>query len=255
MTQDIFDKLSETHHQDFSNLFNNENWVSRHVRGRHSQSQPSFIKPAVHFVGPGSEPSPRPSSSSSSGQPGGPGPMPTYLYLFLPYLHFDTYKHVIRRRSILNRRMAHGRARPVPEDVAALDSLELRMIWQYIGQDPPMNGRRTLDQFGYPSLKDTTARDDDQMLYKLTKEEKPWSPPIFLADDHPMVGSLVKEYSSGTKLLHEMVEKEKAHAAAEESANEDEAELRDGNLLMVDQLWLWAIDTSKSLTVFGHRLR
>lgn len=149
----------------------------------------------------------------------------------------------------MNRRLAQGRARPVPKDVAALDSLELRMVWQYLGQDPPLNGRRTLDQFGYPSLKDTTARDDDQMLYKLTKEEKSWPPSVFLAEDHPMVASLVKQYSSGTKLLHEMIEKEKEHAAADESENEAEAELRDGKLLMVDQLWLWAIDTSKSPTL------
>lgn len=148
----------------------------------------------------------------------------------------------------MSRRLAHGRARPVPEDVAALDSLELRMMWQYFGQDPPLNGRRTLDQFGYPSLKETIARDDDQMLYKLTKEEKPWSQPVrYLTEDHPMVSSLVKEYSFGTKILHEMIDKEKEHVAAEESENEIEAELRDGNVLMVDQLWLWAIDTSKSL--------
>lgn len=146
----------------------------------------------------------------------------------------------------MTRRLAHGRARPVPEDIAALDSLELRMIWEYLGHDPPLNCRRTLDQFGYPFLKDTYARDDDQMLYKLTKEEKPHEPSVYPTGDTKMVGSLVKEYSFGTQLLHEAIEKEKEHAAAEESENEVEAELRDGNLLMVDQLWLWAIDTSKS---------
>jgi hypothetical protein len=48
--QDIFEKLSETHGQNFSRLFNNENWVSRHVQGRHSQSQPSFVRPACNFI-------------------------------------------------------------------------------------------------------------------------------------------------------------------------------------------------------------
>ena len=64
----------------------------------------------------------------------------------------------------------HGRTRPVPRDIAELESLESRVIWEYIGHDPPLNARRTLDQYGYPSLRDTYARDDDQMLYKLTKE-------------------------------------------------------------------------------------
>jgi len=44
------------------------------------------------------------------------------------------------------------------------------VIWQFLGHDPPINCRRTLDQFGYPSLLDTRARDDDQMLYKMTKQ-------------------------------------------------------------------------------------
>lgn len=242
--QEIFDKLSETHKQNFSKLFNNENWVSRHIQGRHSQSQPSFVKPAVHFISPDSAQSPRP--SHSSGPPGNTDPSPTYLYLYLPYLHFDTYRHMVRRRNIITRRLAHGRARPVPKDIADLDSLELRMIWEYLGYDPPLNSRRTLDQFGYPSLKDTYARDDDQMLYKLTKEEKPRQPPASFDGDIQAVESLVERYSIGTKLLHEVIEKEKEHAILEDSEHEMESDLRDGNLLMVDQLWLWAVDTSES---------
>lgn len=192
----------------------------------------------------GATPSPR--LSSSSRQSSDPGLTPTYLYVYLPYLHFDTYRHVIQRRKVLNRRLAHGRAIPVPREVADLDSLELRVLWENLGHDPPLNDRRTLDQFGYPSLKETNARDDDQMLYKLTKEDKFRAPIKRLAED-PHVATLVKSYSSGTKMLHEMVEKEQEHAQLRESENEAEAEaeLRDGNLLMVDQLWLWAIDTSE----------
>lgn len=241
LTQDMFDKLSETHHQDFSKLFNNENWVSKHVQGRHSQSQPSFIRPAVHYFSPDSAPSPR--LSHTSPKPNA-GPSPTYLYLYLPYLHFDTYRHIIRCRNIMTRRLAHGRSRPVPEDIASLDSLELRMMWEYLGHDPPLNCRRTLDQFGYPSLKDTYARDDDQMLYKLTKKDTPRH--SFVGKtwrDDESIKSLVERYSVGTKLLHETIEKEKV-VAASESDSDHEEELRDGNLLMVDQLWLWAIDTS-----------
>lgn len=238
--------------QDFSKLFNNENWVSKHVQGRHSQSQPSFVRPAVHYFSPDSVPSPRLSHSSPKLNA---GPSPTYLYVYLPYLHFDTYKQIIKRRNIMTRRLAHGRSRPVPEDIANLESLESRMIWEYVGHDPPLNCRRTLDQFGYPSLRDTYARDDDQMLYKLTKKEAPRRP--FLGktwSDDQSIKSLVERYSVGTKLLHEVIEKEK-EVAASESDSEHEEELRDGNLLMVDQLWLWAIDTSKpSGFLFGDHV-
>lgn len=248
--KDIFDKLSETHNQDFSKLINNENWVSRHVQGRHSRSQPSFIKPAFNYISGDSIPSPRPAHSSP--------PLtrsttsPTYLSLYFPYLHFETYRHIIRRRGLITRRLAHGRARPVPADIAALDSLELRMLWEYIGHDPPLNSRRTLDQFGYPSLKDTDARDDDQMLYKLTKEDKMRSPPppVMVPGG---AAKIEREYSFGTRLLHEMIEREKEHVAAEEEYGESEIELRDGNLLMVDQLWLWAIDTTTLTTFFPKR--
>jgi hypothetical protein len=235
--------LSETQHQNFSKLFNNENWVSKHVRGRHSKLQPSFVKAAVNYISAESAPSPRPSHSSI--QPAISGNIPTCLYLYLPYLHFDTYKHIIRRRNLIARRLAHGRARPVPKDIADLKSPELRMIWEYVGHDPPLNYRRTLDQFGSPSLKDTKARDDDQMLYKLTKEGNPHPPPAALTvGQKPGVSYVEREYSFGTKLLHEAIEK---HAA--DSDNEVEPDIRDGNLLMVDQLWLWAIDTSELLTL------
>ncbi|KKY33487.1 putative ankyrin repeat protein [Diaporthe ampelina] len=156
-------------------------------------------------------------------------------------------------RSITTRRLAHGRSRPVPEDIADLESLELRVIWEYLGHDPPLNCRRTLDQFGYPSLRDTYARDDDQMLYKLTKKDTPRRP--FVGEtwsDEQSIQSLVQRYSVGTKLLHETIENHK-EAASSESDSEHEELLRDGNLLMVDQLWLWAIDTTTLTTFFPKR--
>ncbi|POS72793.1 hypothetical protein DHEL01_v208813 [Diaporthe helianthi] len=249
--KDIFDKLSETHRQDFSKLFNNENWVSKHVQGRHSPTQPSFVKPAVNYFSPDSAPSPRLSYSSPQLNS---GPSPTYLYVYLPYLHFDTYKQIIKRRSIMTRRLAHGRSRPVPEDIADLESLEMRVMWEYIGHDPPLNCRRTLDQFGYPSLRDTNARDDDQMLYKLTKQDNPRRPLVgkMWNDEQEDIKSLVQRYSVGTKLLHEAVANQK-EAASSESDSEHEELLRDGNLLMVDQLWLWAIDTTTLTTFFPKR--
>lgn len=240
--KDIFGKLSETHGSNTSRLFNHENWVSKHVQGRHSQSQPSFIKPAVGFIPSDLPPSPRASPST-----GDTGKSSSYFYLYLPYLHFDTYKHIIKRRGIITRRLAHGRARPVPKDVADLDSLELRVIWQHLGDNPPLNFRRTLDQYGYPSLKDTYARDDDQMLYKLTKEEKTFELPVNSSMVDASVVDLSDQYSIGTKLLHELVNKENKITATSDTENEMASDLRDGNLLMVDQLWLWAIDSSKFL--------
>jgi hypothetical protein len=88
------------------------------------------------------------------------------------------------------------------------------MIWDYSGFDPPYNSRRTLDQFGYPNLHDSRARDDDQMLYKRTKQRPTNVNPVQdSSDDENQVGK-------------------------NESAEDD---VLDGTVLMVDQLWLWAL--------------
>ncbi|KAJ9151412.1 Protein SERAC1 [Pleurostoma richardsiae] len=256
----IFDKLSETHGQDFAKLFNNENWVSRHVQGRHSQSQPSFVKPACSYIPVDSASSPR-TSFANSGTSVSKKPSPSYLYLYLPYLHFDTYLNVLKRRNIMRRRMKHGRAKPVPSDIADLDSLELKVIWEFLGYDPALNCRRTLDQFGYPSLKDTYARDDDQMLYKLTREDIPQQAMYFtqtrttagIRDGNESIGSTVKGQSVVTSARALRGQEAEKTEYENETDIDLELEVRDGNLLMVDQLWLWAIDTTTLTTFFPKR--
>lgn len=266
--KEIFDKLAETYQQDYSRLFNSENWVSRLVQGRHSQSQPSFIKPACNYLPAEAAPSPRPSSSSmrSLGVASS-----DYLYLYMPYLHFDTYSNMIKRRNLIRRRLAHGRASPIPKEVAELESLELRVIWEHLSCDPPLSCRRTLDQFAYPSLQDTYARDDDQMLYKLTKKE-PHSHPVgaslrrtethhsfFSWNSHGRRSRTLGTKSSsglGSTSKKEEKEGEPRLVSGVDSGLEDtdiEQSLKEGNVLMVDQLWLWAIDTTSLVTFFPKR--
>lgn len=193
--------------------------------------------------------SPQPSPSYSGGS--SPRNSLNYLYLYLPYLHFDTYANMIRRRAIIKRRMNHGRARPVPKDIADIESLELRVIWQYLGFDPPLNCRRTLDQFGYPSLQDTYSRDDDQMLYKLTKKEPAQRPAKGLPKLNGRASTNLSFRPRTHRLSTIMSEVMNKEDSSSESSSGSESELdvaeevKDGNVLMVDQLWLWAIDTSK----------
>jgi hypothetical protein len=72
---------------------------------------------------------------------------------------------MIRRRDIVKDRIAQGCSRPTPtEFVRPGMDMEHKVTWRYLSYDPPLNTRRTLDQFGYPNLLDTRARDDDQML-------------------------------------------------------------------------------------------
>ncbi|RSM19849.1 hypothetical protein CDV31_001207 [Fusarium ambrosium] len=177
-------------------------------------------------------------SSSLSPKPDGG----IYTCLFLPYLHFDSYKRLIRRRELILERLSHGRAHPVPESVAKSDSLETQVIWEFLGYDPPLNTRRTLDQYGYPSLRDTRSRDDDQMLYKLTKER------TCLPGLGPGLQGQVSDSSAGSG-------SRKSKASSQDGENEEDPEdvILNGNVLMVDQLWLWAIDSHTLLSFFPKR--
>ncbi|KAI5461706.1 hypothetical protein BGZ63DRAFT_487646 [Mariannaea sp. PMI_226] len=188
-----------------------------------------------------------PRGSSSKNQSLSPSPEGTYSCLFLPYLHFDSYKKLVKRREAIIHRLKRGRVRPIPEDIAKSDSLEIQVIWRYLGDDPPLNCRRTLDQFGYPSLRDTRSRDDDQMLYKLTKERSP------MPGEHVSWGRLGSMSSSSTgasSSAKSEISKEDDDQCTEEEPEDD---VRNGNVLMVDQLWLWAIDAHTLLSFFPRR--
>jgi hypothetical protein len=166
------------------------------------------------------------------------GITPNCLYLYLPYLHFDTYHSMIRRRKLITKRRYHGRAKPVPAWVAEQDSLEFKVIWEYIGFDPPLNCRRTLDQFGHHSLRDTNSRDDDQMLYKLTKKDVP---------SHQTSDNSSTKSMGGRSSLSD---KESYSSLAGGDSDVDfgieaEPELKNGHVLMIDQLWLWSVDMSE----------
>ncbi|KAI9727442.1 MAG: hypothetical protein M1834_008386 [Cirrosporium novae-zelandiae] len=179
-------------------LLSDDNWNRRHNTARHPAPHARYIKSGcIHKNIP-------PSFHSQ---------MALYVgILHINNLHWDTYKNLLRSRKIIERRIVQGRTKPVPEDISGSKFLEGKLIWSYLGSHPPIHCRRTLDQFGYPNLRSTIARDDDQMLWKRTK-----------------------------KTLGENAE----HQAGEEVV--------DGNVLMVDQLWLYVIDNKTVVTFFPKK--
>lgn len=70
-----------------------------------------------------------------------------------------------------------------------------RLLRDHLHSDPPLHVRRTLDQSYFWTLEDTTARDNDQVVYRGTKRDRYWNTRV----------------------------------------------------IMVDQLWLWILDESRSL--------
>ncbi|KAL2127860.1 hypothetical protein VTI74DRAFT_10081 [Chaetomium olivicolor] len=244
--KEIFATLAKTQGRDFSRLFDYDNWVSKQVQNRNSETQPAFLKTICKYL----------SAADRLNSPRIPSPLfgppnlgitPSCLYLYLPYLHFDTYHSMVRRRKLITRRRCHGRAKPVPNWVAQQESLELKMIWEYIGYDPPLNCRRTLDQFGHHSLRDTNSRDDDQMLYKLTKKEAP-APWI-----QSMNNSSTRSLGRGSMFTAKGSVADSFDDAHEGLGVEPGPALKNGYVLMVDQLWLWSIDMTTLTTFFPTR--
>lgn len=228
-------------------------YVSTCPAGQTSSKTKSYEGP-TNTKPPALSPQPTPDYGIASPPAAGPN----CFYLYLPYLNFDTYANIIKRRCIIKRRLKHGRARPVPKDIAELESLELRVIWQYIGFDPPLNCRRTLDQFGYPSLRDTYSRDDDQMLYKLTKRDRPRN--RLLPDQNNRMNtseSFVSKKNRLSSMMSGLIRDDDSSSSGSSSSSDGDSDsdseseldvadqVKEGNVLMVDQLWLWAVDTSE----------
>lgn len=94
-----------------------------------------------------------------------------------------------------------------------------------MGCEPPIHFRRTLDQYGYPNLRSTVARDDDQMLWKRTRK------PARIDDQ-------LREYLEATN---------------DDPEGTEPTEFMDGNVLMVDQLWLWIVDRKTIVTFFPNQ--
>lgn len=267
--QKVFGTLALHLRRDFSDLFNAEHWISRHKRGRHSQHHACFIKSACALTPLKSKPSKSdPTTVTHTGQhqveddatlgPIQQNPRSSLqgcLYLYFPFLHFDSYKMLIRRRDMIRKRVQQGRTCPIPREVQEDPSFELKMIWEFLGHDPPINCRRTLDQYRYPSLHDTRARDDDQMLYKMTKQSiyKEAERKDASSNQQNKTREAMREDNDYSEAEFEDMEEHDSddeHRSQTEygydvGENEVVQDVLDGNVLMVDQLWLWSIDASK----------
>ncbi|KAL4812338.1 hypothetical protein BDW67DRAFT_193709 [Aspergillus spinulosporus] len=188
----------------FRKLVNPDNWYSNLITARHLEPHARYVRPAcIHFK--------LDSPPIKASEPHDP-----QLAL---YLHWDTYWNLLQRRRVIEERLRQGRSRPVPEDISN-SSLESKLIWKYLGNEPPIHIRRTLDQFGYPNLRSTVARDDDQMLWKRTRKAT----------------NIIDELGNSLPLR-------------------DRSDLQtsvfvDGKVLMVDQLWLWIVDQKTVVTFF-----
>lgn len=134
------------------------------------------------------------------------------------------------RAGVIQKRRMQDHARPVDRAIASGNSMESKLIWQYLTSNRPIHCRRTLDQYGYPSLRDTSVRDGDQILYKRTRPPRP-EKELYESPLEHITGILqANRFPAGQ------------HASI--GTNDDASKV-----LMVDQLWLWVVDQRMFFTL------
>ncbi|KAE8151169.1 hypothetical protein BDV25DRAFT_139154 [Aspergillus avenaceus] len=191
-------------------FINDDNWYSHLIRARHLEPHARYVRPTcIHSRLRLNDTLP----ISAPGEPGEP-----QLALYLPYLHWDTYWNLLQRRNVIEQRLHQGRSKPVPEHVSE-SHIESKLIWKFLGAEPPIHIRRTLDQYGYPNLRSTVARDDDQMMWKRTRK------PVDLNHEFSNSVPIPGKHTSSRNFM-------------------------DGKVLMVDQLWLWIVNDKTVVTFF-----
>ncbi|CAM1504717.1 Fc.00g023080.m01.CDS01 [Cosmosporella sp. VM-42] len=86
------------------------------------------------------------------------------LSLYIPYLNWDTHENFVELTNAYaaTPRFGHGTPMSVREKIQRSTSST------YLSRDLPLHPRRSLDQYYYPSLRDTGARDADQTVSKWT---------------------------------------------------------------------------------------
>ena len=202
-------------------------WFSQHNQSRHASPHARFVRPSVKCLLPKSSEKhidtgiSTPSSAIEDVQ----------FVAYLPYLHWDSFKNLQKRAEVIGLRRKQPHARPIAKDVASGKSMEHKLIWQHLTSDRPVHCRRTLDQYGYPSLRNTAVRDADQILYKRTKVDA----------DAPHKDLSVKHRLQSSRTAA-------ARQSSLPNANDTVAKV-----LMVDQLWLWIVDNKTVITFFAPK--
>ena len=216
----------ERHDSDLhKQLLMDKMWFSQHNRSRHASSHAKFVRPMARCLSPKGPDKhdgiTTPLSATSEIQ----------FAVYLPYLHWDTFNNMQRQAAIIKKRSEQAHARPIIPEIASSTSMVHKLIWQHLTSDRPVHCRRTLDQYGYPSLRNTAVRDADQILYKRTKRKSEAES----SQEPPIKEKLSSRSSAG-----------KNHGS---SGNDDNT----AKVLMVDQLWLWIMDNQTVITFFAAK--
>ncbi|KAK1752328.1 ankyrin repeat-containing domain protein [Echria macrotheca] len=118
-------------------------------------------------------------------------PHPGGFVLFMPYLHWEDRKDFEAREYIINEKkkpkssdesgMPAGKKKTETDDAPHLNA-EKELLSSYLEFDPPLHCRRTLDQYYYHTLANTSRRDNDQTAMRYFRDDSDMKPPMTMVD-------------------------------------------------------------------------
>ncbi|CAI6340753.1 unnamed protein product [Periconia digitata] len=94
----------------------------------------------------------------------------TQFVIYLPYLHWDSSQCFLRRAAF-SHATSKGKAIDIPPDLSDDAKATYKIIRDESGKTSALHPRRSLDQFFYSSLPETSSRDKDQVISKNTPED------------------------------------------------------------------------------------
>ncbi|CAG8956156.1 hypothetical protein HYFRA_00012073 [Hymenoscyphus fraxineus] len=243
-------------------------WLKRQNSVTHNLPHARYMHSMCEFFGsiPDSQAFMKTDSKQDSRREPSPHPTNRSKYsgvrevMYIPYLHWEPFRQFRRRERVihnciklemtpdqqsteeesrtfaaqggLKRRKAEGTLlanfklfSKLKENLS--ESPGLRLIWQCLSEDKQLHCRRSLDQYMYTTLPDTSVRDRDQILYKS------------------------RQLNSGyTTSLLEEDEDDDVQPRGWENDESDEEDGTPGNVLVVDQLWMFVMDDDTVITFF-----
>ena len=119
-------------------LLSDQCWASHHNRSRHASSHARFVRPHCKVLPPKkfhamhSDELLSPSSATEQAQ----------FALYLPYLHWDTFHRLQARAAVIKKRGTKSYVHPIDSAIAKGNSLESKLIWQYLNSKWPLHCRR-----------------------------------------------------------------------------------------------------------------
>ncbi|KAF2232829.1 hypothetical protein EV356DRAFT_238033 [Viridothelium virens] len=227
----------------FENLLKPQSWAFKKHIGRHNSPHACFMEP--HFEA---------MNMTRSLLPGSAPTDDLQMAIYLPYLHWDNFGALCDRNDLISRRLLQERPYPVDEEIAQIDLLEPKLLWQYLVNPAglPIHHRRSLDQYRYPTLRSTAVRDADQVLYKRTRPATNELPHNETSTKGTKSQNAIGRYANASsRLLARTRSRSDSLKQGRRTHRTTDVRHEDrSKVLMVDQLWCWVADGDTVLTCF-----